>query len=172
MPFTPVPAVLAWHSLFEQPQWRYPFLVLDGPSQTGKSIFARSQSPGQKCLFVDCSGASVPDLSGYDASRHELIVYDEASAELVLRHKKLFQSAPEVVVIGGSSTNCYARRVVVYRKKMIVCSNRWDQEVRKLISEDRAWLQQNSVYVGVASPLWVGAAAPPVAGSSVELPTL
>ena len=42
---------------------------------------------------------------------------------------------------------------------MIVTSNTWSEELRKLDSGDRAWLVANSVHVLVNSNLWVDAAA-------------
>ena len=40
-----LPEVEAWLKTFEQDLFRYKFLVLDGPSQMGKTIYARSLSP-------------------------------------------------------------------------------------------------------------------------------
>ena len=154
-PWVPLAAVTQWREQYASHAWRFKFLVLHGPSRTGKSVFARSQSPEGTSLLVDCSNAVVPDMSEYDSDLHATIVFDEASATMILRHKKLFQAPPEVVVVGSSATNCFVRRLVCYRKMMIICSNRWTHELAALIPEDRAWLEENSVCVEVRRPLWL-----------------
>lgn len=156
-PWVELPLVTEWRAQYASHAWRYKFLVLHGPSRTGKSVFARSQSPEGTTLLVDCSNAVVPDMSEYNSDQHSLIVFDEASASMILRHKKLFQAPPEVVVVGSSATNCFALRLACYRKMMIICSNRWAHELASLIPEDRAWLQENAVCIEVRKPLWVPA---------------
>ena len=49
-PFRVLPEVVAWNAEFSHLRARYTFLVLDGPSQTGKSEFARSLAP-PGCAF-------------------------------------------------------------------------------------------------------------------------
>ena len=156
-PLRVVPAVVAWQRQFAEHAWRYKFLVLDGPSCTGKSIFARGQSPEGRSLLVDCSNASVPDMAAFNPAAHDVVVFDEATASLVLKHKKLFQAPPETVVLGSSATNCFVQRLMVYRKKLIVCSNHWSRELQKQDPEDRAWLEHNAVTVRVTEPLWLDA---------------
>jgi len=169
-PWAELPLVAQWREQYASHAWRYKFLVLHGPSRTGKSVFARSQSPENTTLVVDCSNAVVPDMSEYNSEQHSLIVFDEASASMILRHKKLFQAPPEIVVVGSSATNCFALRLVCYRKMMIICSNRWAHELASLIEEDRAWLQENAVCIEVRKPLWVPATASAAVAAAPVLP--
>ena len=62
-PCRTVPEVDAWERTFEKIEFRYNFLVLDGPSKMGKTLFCRSRSLGSGgCLLeVDCAGADTPD---------------------------------------------------------------------------------------------------------------
>jgi len=157
-PAVAVSAVLAWHALFEQHRHRYPFLVLDGPTRLGKTLYAQQQVPPGTALVVDCSGAVEPALHSFDPTTHKGVVFDEASASLVLRKRRLFQAPPERVALGGSATNCHLYHVVVYRQRLIVCTNRWKRDVEELAPEDRAWLEGNCIYVHVDRPMWVPAA--------------
>lgn len=154
MPPRRLPSVEAWHALFDSHRWRYPFLVLDGPTRMGKTLYAQQQVAQGTCLMVDCSGAVEPDLRLFDPTRHRGIVFDEATAGMVVRKKRLFQAPPEAVSLGGSATNCHLYRVVVYRQRLIVCSNMWAREVAGMSPEDREWLEGNCIYVRVTSPLW------------------
>jgi len=157
-PAISVPAVLAWHALFEQHRFRYPFLVLDGPTRLRKTLYAQQQAPPGAALVMDCSGAVEPALHSFDPTTHRGIVFDEASASLVLRKRRLFQAPPERVALGGSATNCHLYHVVVYRQRLIVCTNRWQRDVDEMAPEDKAWLEGNCIYVRVDGPMWVPAA--------------
>ena len=85
-----VPEVEEWEKTFDEIEFRYNFLVLDGPSKMGKTLYCRSRSldrPGQ-LLEVDCAGADTPDLTKYEFGVHKMILCDEGSADMVLRYKK------------------------------------------------------------------------------------
>ena len=150
-----VPAVDDWLASFRATRMRYKFLVLEGPSCVGKTQFSSSLSPRNKFLEVDCSGCVEPDLRRYDALLHDVILFDEATCELVLRCKKLFQASLSTVILASSGTNCHSYQVWVYRKQLIVSSNRWSLELAQLSHPDREWLVANSVHVAVTSPLWI-----------------
>jgi hypothetical protein len=128
---------------------------LEGPSCVGKTQFSSSLSPSNKFLKVDCSGCVEPDLRRYDALLHDVILFDEATCELVLRCKKLFQASLSTVILASSGTNCHSYQVWVCRKQLIVCSNRWSLELAQLSNPDKKWLVANSVHVAVTSPLWI-----------------
>ena len=135
---------------------RYKFLVACGPSGTGKTIWGKwLLGDPSLCLEVNCASCPEPDLRTLTA-RHRLILYDEASCEMVLKQKKLFQGPPDDVLLGCSTTNCHSYSVFVSGVGMIICSNTWFAELRALErDEDRAWLNANSICLHVTSPLWV-----------------
>lgn len=152
--------VLDW-----QNQWagavtldRYKFLVLDSKSRMGKTRFVQNSlvdSPEQ-ALILDCADAVVPALKGnYVRSKHPLIMFDEAHAEMVIRCKKLFQASMNPVTYGSSPTNAYVHTVWLHGVKMVIGSNCWAEELSKLADPDREWIKTNSVYVYIDAPLWI-----------------
>lgn len=148
-----------WLGQFQVERYRYKFLVLEGPSQRGKTCYLR-QLFGPKLYVCNCSAALEPDLRYYDHHIHDAILFDEASAVLVLRAKLLFQSPSQRVEMGTSATNCHAYHVFVHRTKMVVASNTWTEDLQRLSPAGRAWLEANSVVVQVERDLWETPAAP------------
>ena len=152
-----IPEVEAWEATFETVQFRYNFLVLDGPSKMGKTLYCRSRSLGSpgSLLEIDCAGADTPDLTSYEFGTHTMVLCDEGSAEMVLRYKKLFQASAAYTRLASSRTNCHAYDVWAHRVRFVITSNRWWPELMRMPAEDAAWLWQNSVYVYVDAPLWL-----------------
>jgi hypothetical protein len=153
-PFKRLKVVEDWLSLFQEQRDRYPFLVLEGPSRMGKTQFAEHVVPHGRCLCVDCSSATEPDLRQYASDTVDSIMFDEAKAAMVIRCKRLFQAPVGMVNLGLSATNCNAYQVMVHRKCLIVCSNTWSFEVGALPASDAAWLAANCVHVLVTTHLW------------------
>ena len=134
---------------------RQRFLVLDGPSRTGKTQFAKSLRGAQRTLEVNCASARCePDLRRFVYGVHEAILFDECHVSMVLCCKKLFQAPPAMVQLASSATNCFSYQICVHRVLLIVCSNGWQRELQDQVPEDREWLEANSVYVHVSEPLW------------------
>ena len=86
------PDVDAWEATFKEVQLRYTFLVLDGPSKMGKTLFCRSRSLGSggSLLEIDCAGADTPDLTHFEFGKHTMVCARRDSAEVVLHYKKFF----------------------------------------------------------------------------------
>ena len=84
--------------------WRRPFLVLDGASKLGKSIFAtKLVGPGQT-FETNCAGGILhPNLREFDPLKHKAIIFDEACADLVITNKKLFQGLNQEISLGQSA---------------------------------------------------------------------
>ena len=154
--FRKMAVVDAWLESFSQCRPRYKFLVLEGPSMVGKTHFARSLSPSgtHGVLEVDCAGKEHPDLREFDQGRHDTVIFDECSASAVLLHKKLFQASASMVSLGSSATNMHCYHIWAHRMRLIVTSNRWSLEIRKLPTDDHAWLVANTVHVLVHEPLF------------------
>ena len=51
-PQLPQPVVDNWEQSFQDHEWRYKFLVLDGPSQTGKTMFCRSRPKDLSLIHI------------------------------------------------------------------------------------------------------------------------
>ena len=90
-----IPEAEAWEASFEAVQFRYNFLVLDGPSMMDNTPFCRSRSLGMPgaLLEIDCAGVDTPDLTSNEFGRHTVVLCDEGSADMVLRYKKLVQAS-------------------------------------------------------------------------------
>jgi hypothetical protein len=145
-----------WLSEYDRPAMRYKFLVLEGPTSVGKSQYVRSLAKPGRVFEADCSGhCAEPDLRGFSVLHHDVLFFDEASADMVLQNKKLFQAGNAWVQMARSSTNCHSYQVWAWKVKMVICSNRWSIEVANLPSVDASWLLGNSVHVKVNEPLWV-----------------
>lgn len=156
-PFRSLRVVTQWLESFRALKPRYEFLVLEGPSQVGKTQFARSLSPaGPSGVFeADCAASDYPDIRGFRSGVHDTIIFDEASATLVARHKKMFQASASWVSLGASATNIHSYMLWLHGVRMIVTSNTWMCDVRRMPAEDAAWLQRNSVHVWVQEPLFL-----------------
>ena len=140
---------------FEQAKQRYKFLVLAGPSRVGKTVYARSLAPiGTECLEVNCSSGQEPDIRAYRLSRHGVILFDEVEASQVVAQRKMFQACASAVQLGCSATNCHSYTVFLWRKRLVLASNKWHTSVAELAKEDQAWVEANSMVLDVESPMW------------------
>ena len=152
------PAVTTWLQQYETVKQRYKFLVLTGASGLGKTMFARTlAAPRKQTLELNCAGDNEPDLRAYRLESHDVIIFDEMKAHIILKQKKLFQCSNSIIELGCSTTNCHAYRVLVHRKKFVVASNTWDEEleqVRMSRVSDAEWLEANSVVLHVTEPMW------------------
>ena len=109
-PCRSIPEVDEWEATFDTVQLRYNFLVLDGPSKMGKTLFCRSRtlgSPGS-LLEINRAGADTPDLTSYEYGTHTMVLCDEGSAEIVLGYQKLFQASTSYSRLASSRTHCHS----------------------------------------------------------------
>ena len=140
---------------FETPLHRYRFLVLSGPSRVGKTAFARSLcATGMEVLELNCASGKEPELRAYRLSKHDLILFDEIIASQVAEQRKLFQAQSAPVQLGCSATNCHSYGVFVWRKKMVLASNNWEESLKHLTVADREWVEANSMVLAVTEPMW------------------
>ena len=159
-PFRVIPEVSVWATQYDPlvPLDRYRFLVLDGPSRTGKTRFVQGalvKNPSQACI-LDCADAIVPPLKGnFCRNKHSLVMFDEAHAAMIIRCKKLFQASVNRTTYGSSATNIFVHTVWMHGIQLVVGSNVWAAEVANLDKPDQEWISQNSVYIHVDQPLWI-----------------
>lgn len=130
---------------------RYKFLVVEGASQTGKSVWCRWLfGCPDLVLETNCAACPEPDLRKFNPLVHKGILFDEAKPTMVLSQKKLFQAPAEEVELGCSTTNCFSYKVFVSGVALMICSNTWKSDLHDLkLREDREWLEDNSVYLDV-----------------------
>ena len=147
--------VMDWVQQYDCVLDRYRFLVIDGPSQMGKTQYVRGLCGPGELLEVDMSGDASICLRDYSPTRHTTILFDEASPMSVIRAKKLFQAGDSPVAVQTSATNCHAYTVYVAGKRMVIATNIWAQQLRKMDQEDVEWLQANSYYLHIMTPMWI-----------------
>ena len=156
LPFVVLPEVELWDAQYLDLQERYSFLIMEGPSRVGKTLFARSKCPrGQQVYEVNCAAGGEPDLRGYRFGRDGLILLDEVEAEAIARQRKLFQAGTALVQLGTSPTNIHVYTVFVHRVRIVCASNNWTESLARLSEDDRDWIGRNSFYVHCNEQLWV-----------------
>ena len=158
-PWKVIPEVTRFNAQFDPgvKLKRRKVLVLDGKSECGKSEFALSMSPAGRAVEINCANcATEPPLQGmYNPTKRDLILCDEMSVELLIANKRLFQGPPAKVILGSAQTNRFTYQAFVFRKRFVICSNKWKQQLEKASAKDREWAQKNTLYVKVREPLWV-----------------
>ena len=154
-PFPRWPVVDAWlGEVTKSFQIRKKCLVLQGPSRTGKTEFARGLfSPGA-VLELNCANLKDICLDGFDCLRHRCILWDEASASLVSNNRKVFQHPQCMIDLGHSPTGQHVRSYFLGNCCSVITTNKWYEDVEKLSAGDREWLSANMVVFDVEQPLW------------------
>ena len=151
--FKTYPIVQEFLAQYTEHKGRYKFLVIEGESCTGKSYFVRwIMGDPNLVLETNCASTPEPDLREYCPLKHKAVLFDEASPSMVLRQKKLFQAPPCMVELGSSTTNCHCYKVLLYRQRLVICSNKWTQTLEGMDDgADRSWLTLNSFVLNVGS---------------------
>jgi len=148
--FAPIEVVENWKKQFLEEEFRYEFLVLEGPSKMRKTEFAKSLF---KKPFIHKDKI---DWSDYDWEVHDCIIFDDVNLpdhiwKYVRTNKVLFQSS-STVAVNTSATNCYKLDVCVVQKPIIICTN--DGLLDNFVSAPyREWIQSNSVWLTIESPI-------------------
>ena len=152
--FKELKEVSAWVQDKATARDRRKFLVLDGASRLGKTAFACSLVPRGATLEVNCAGVTDPPLRAFSRQRHQLILFVEASTELVLKNRRLFQAPNTPVTVGSSPTNALAYDLYLNDTLLVVASSNWEQELAALPVRERSWLDANMVFVAVKEKLF------------------
>ena len=134
---------------------RKKILVLVGRTGTGKTEYIKSLFGAEHVLELNAAGMLHPCLRGFDSDVHLCILWDEAEAVLIAQNRKLFQCPACFVDLGFSPGGHLTYSVMVNKAVMVVCSNRWHEQLELLSEGDRDWIVGNSVVVPVDEPLWI-----------------
>ena len=102
-------------------------------------------------------------IAGLQAKTHKLILMDEATVEMIVRNRKMFQCPNAWVQLGMSATNCHSYSVYLNNCMLVICSNSWASQLSATPMEGAQWVMANQVYVQVSEPLWVKARGTPPA---------
>ena len=142
---------------FEEIDDRYKFLVLHGPSRTGKSRLARSLFGYDRTLVVDVLNAEHPNLKSYRRGQHRAILLDEMrDPQFLVDNKKALQSHVDGAELGQSPTQQYVYNVFLWRTPIIITTNNFNLEI--LAPADRDWVLANCVDICISEPVWASKA--------------
>ena len=150
-----------WRPQYSVFQHRYLRLVLDGPSQTGKTSWARGQDEVGRVYEVNCAGAKQMNMRGFAHGLHTTVVADEATPSLIMASKKLSQAQCSKATLGQSPTMKDVFDVFVHGVKFIICANDGMSKVSSLGDEDKDWRRGNAVYFYVAKEEPMFLSSPP-----------
>ena len=164
-PFKVVPEVMEWKCMMELTQngkrdssARSKFLVLEGDSQKGKTMFAQGLWGIERTLVVNCQGVAEPNLRSFNRAIHKCIVFDEIEASTVINNKQLFQGSVNATLLGQSVCAQHAYQCYLYGIGLIMSCNKWletGKKKTKISQEERQWLVANSVHVVVNEKLYM-----------------
>ena len=141
---------MKWIDHYQEFRSRYRFLMMWGHNKTGKTEFIKYLFP--TALQVNCTGSlTTPDLRRFDTVRHEAIFFDEVSLEMVLKNKKLFCAMNSLVEMSQSKGDQYTYNLYLYRKKMIICNNNFEEKLSELTSANRNWILDHCVPLQIRS---------------------
>ena len=144
--------VAEWEKQYEDmDKERFMPLVVAGPTQTGKTTFFQAKYPG---AFWHNNNIN---WTGYKSE--DTIIFDDCAGiiQQILANKKIFQATQGAVTVHGSQTNCFARSFSFYRKKVIILSNTWENDLEKIYTqtENYNWIMSNFNVIIVKKPLMV-----------------
>ena len=142
---------------------RFKFLVLNGPSQVGKTRFAQSLYGASSTLVVSCQNVQVPNLRPYRRYEHKCIIYDEGSSKMVVNNKAIFQSNCDFVGLGQSVCNQHFYEIFLYGTPQVVCCNDWMKDIHERDEEAINWLNANAIVLQVTEKLYMETSPQPLA---------
>ena len=156
------PQLEKWFEVQQQVLLRQDVAVLVGKTKLGKTQMAQSRL-GARTLVVNCHGVLDPDLRKFKGyPRHDALLLDEGGPKMLAKHRDLLQASQRDITLGHSGTNMYTYTVNLYRVKILITSNEWEDELATLPQKDQDWINGNTVMVHIDGPCWVEEeAAPP-----------
>ena len=130
-------------------------IVIDGPSQIGKSQWAAQWFGADDTLVVNCQDCVEPPLKHYseNKNKYRAIIFEEANWNLIYKNKMLFQSTNNYIDLGRSATNCHHYRVRMHCVPMFVLGNEFYQGIEQN-SAARHYVERNIEFWAVTTTLF------------------
>ena len=153
-PFKEIPCVRRLLDDLLTPNDRRKFLVLEGPSKMGKTQYILNLFGKDSTLEINAADEMSPSLQDFDHKVHRCVLLDEASPQMVLRNRKVFQAPNAMVELGQSKTNCHSYQCYLNDTLLCIASNSWTAAVDACSAASREWIKANQVLVQVTRPLW------------------
>ena len=158
-----------WRPQYKEVEGPFKTLVVLGDTGGGKTEWTMAlckdsaEDEEEPFMHVDCANTTSPNLHGWSYFGFRGMCLDEASPELMLHEKRLFQAGIYECLMSQSACNQFAYKVYNWRKMMVICTNKWD--LSHLAPADRKWIEGNTVLLdltdGKNNPqMWVDDAAP------------
>ena len=133
---------------------RFKFLVLNGPSSTGKTCYAKNLFGQAQTLLVPCQNVAQPCLKNFIRSVHKCIVFDECNWTTIVKNKSLFQANADGYLLAQSQCQEHAYWKLLYHRALIICCNDWLENSDPDCS-DTKWLVANSIVIDVQTRMYV-----------------
>ena len=153
--FREIPAVVEWQQQYSAIKSRYQFLVLDGPSGTGKTRYAHSLAPHpawRTSYLADCSGGDL-DLRRFNIDEHRMQILQGMDPVAAISVKKVVQAGKDPCVLGASPIKLAGYTVCTFNVMIVIVSNRWQDTLQLLDQVDRDWVTKNSVVIDMKQTL-------------------
>jgi hypothetical protein len=95
-------------------------------------------------LQLNCAGVLDPDFREFGL-HHEGVHFDAAQSEMIGKYKVEFQASSAPCTMATLQTNMYEYSQRLYRVHMIICFNRWHEDLQSLSVVDRQWVMDNAI---------------------------
>ena len=155
-PFRVLEPVEAWKKEYSEAlKERKKTLVLEGGTCLGKTQYIRNLFGADCCFEVHASSPTSWSLRDFVPLQHKCILWDEATPQVMIQNKVLFQCPSVLLTLGNSPTANFTYDVWVNDCVMVINSNCWTEQLKEMPPGDRNWIVGNTVHVVVDSPLWV-----------------
>ena len=132
-------------------------LVLDGPTQYGKSTFIESMFAPHEIYTINCQGALKPPMSKYmDVWQNiKCIVMEETDWRIIIANKMLFQGRNKLFEMGVSPAEQHVYLAYTYQKAIICCGNKFLDGLDN--KDDQDYIDANVMYFNVTDYLYMNA---------------
>lgn len=157
-PFPVIPAAVTWLALFQKDAFRYPLLIVVGPSHSGKTQWANSLFHNALEVTIGTLAYFPEKLRKFDRNIHDGLVLDDVrDMEFLSSHQeKLQSSCHRAVEFASTPGGTCAFQKYLFKIPIAVTVNHSTANLRYLWEHD--WLKQDANRIVVEWPAALSAA--------------